>query len=324
MLPSPWTVTDSLEVPLWVWFVFGAIVLVSLTLDLVTHRGGHGLSRKSAIVWSIIWIATALAFAVWVGMTFGAGPANDFVSAYLMEKSLSVDNLFVFMVLFSRLRIPEEEQHRVLYWGILGALIARAVFIASGAALLARWHDVVYLLGIFLIYTAYKTLRSRESPAAESRVFSFLRRHLRLATTFEGHKFFTIENGRRVGTPLLLALLTIEASDILFAMDSVPAVFAISEDPFIVYSSNVFAILGMRALYLVLRDLLRDLHYLRYGLAAILAFAGTKMLLSDIVHVPHALSLGLIVTILAAAIIPSVRLARRQARAREAAAAAGA
>jgi tellurite resistance protein TerC len=307
-------VTPTLQIPLWMWGVFACVVLVSLTLDLVLHRGGHGIGRKSAITWSIVWIVSALLFAGWVGITMGADHAQDFVSAYLMEKSLSVDNLFVFMVVFARLRIPEAEQHRVLYWGILGALVARAAFIAGGTALLQRWHDVVYVLGAFLIYTAYKTLRSEpEETVGKSRVLEWIGRHMRISSRLAGHHFITHESGRRLGTPLLLALITIEATDVLFAVDSVPAVLAISEEPFIVYSSNVFAILGMRALYLVLSDLLRDLHYLRYGLAAILALAGVKMLLSGHVHVPHSVSLGLIVAILVAAIVPSIRLGRRMA-----------
>lgn len=295
------------------WLVFAGVVLVSLVVDLVAHRGGHGLTRRSAIAWSIVWIAVSLVFAVVVAVLFGAGPAEEFVSAYLLEKSLSIDNLFVFMVVFSRLRIPPAEQHRVLFWGIVGALIARAVFIASGAALLERWHHIVYLLGGFLIIAGIKMARAGTAEVeTESRILAFLRRRLPMTSTLHGHRFITRENGRRVATPLLLALLTIEATDVMFAIDSVPAVFAVSEQPFIVYSSNVFAILGMRALYLVLADMLRGLAYLHYGLAAILVLAGTKMLISDQVHIPPAVSLGAILVILAAAIIPSVIVARRR------------
>ncbi len=296
---------------MYMWFVFIAVVLVSLALDLVSHRGGHGLGRRSAIVWSVVWIASALAFAAWIGISFGAAPAQDFISAYLMEKSLSIDNLFVFMVVFGRLRIPPVEQHRVLFWGILGALVFRAIFIAAGTALLSRWHDAIYVLGVFLLVTAYKTLRTGIQDHGESKLLTRLRGMRRTTHELYGHKFFVRENGIWVGTPLVLALVAIELSDIMFALDSVPAVFAISEEPFIVYSSNVFAILGLRALYLVLADLLRDLHYLRYGLAGILGLAGLKMLLSQHVHIPHALSLALIVTILAASIIASIRYARR-------------
>jgi tellurite resistance protein TerC len=303
-------VTSALAVPLYVWLVFGTIVLVSLALDLVTHRGGHGLSRKSAIIWSVVWIAVALGFAGWIGINFGSSHAQTFVSAYLMEKSLSIDNLFVFMVVFGRLQIPPAEQHRVLFWGILGALVFRAAFIAAGTALLSTWHDVVYVLGVFLIYTAYRTLRTSGHEHGETKLLGALRRNRRTTHELHGHKFFVKEKGIWVGTPLVVALIAIELSDIMFALDSVPAVFAVTEEPFIVYSSNVFAILGMRALYLVLADLLRDLHYLRYGLAGILALAGVKMLVSDIVHIPHTVSLALIVAILAAAIIASIIYAR--------------
>jgi tellurite resistance protein TerC len=299
-------VTGALGAPLWMWIAFGSVVLVSLALDLVAHRGAHGASRTSAIRWSVGWILAALLFSGFIALELGWHPAEDFLSAYLMEKSLSIDNLFVFMVIFDRLRIPQTEHHRVLFWGILGALVARAVFIASGSALLSRWHDVVYLLGAFLIYTAYKTLRA-EPGCGGDRLVGVMQRSSRLTHKLDGHRFITVENGKRVGTPLLVALLAIEASDVLFAVDSVPAVFAISEDPFIVYSSNVFAILGLRALYLLLAGLLRDLHYLRFGLAGILAFAGAKMLLSGYVHVPPAVSLLLILTILAAAILASIR-----------------
>ena len=294
------------------WFVFAAVVLACLAVDLLAHRGGHGLSRKAAVWWSIFWIAISLAFAVVVGVQYGAGAAEDFVSAYLMEKSLSIDNLFVFMVVFAKLRIPPAEQHRVLFWGIVGALVARAVFIASGAALLERWHDIVYVLGGFLILTGLQMARSHSpEPEGENRVLAFLRRRLPMTSTMHGHHFVARENGRRVATPLLLALLTIEVSDVMFAVDSVPAVFAISTEPFIVYTSNVFAILGMRALYLVLADLLRDLQYLKYGLSAILVLAGVKMLISSYVHVPPLASLAAILLILAGAIIPSVIVARR-------------
>jgi len=294
------------------WLFFAGVVVASLVVDLIAHRGGRGQGRKSALLWSALWIAVALLFAGWVWVQLGGRAAGEFVSAYLMEKSLSVDNLFVFMIVFDRLRIPEAEQHRVLFWGILGALVARAAFIAGGTALLAGWHDVVYLLGVFLIYTAFRTVRARTPQPGESRVMRFLRQHLRVTTRLHAHRFFARERGQWVGTPLLLALLTIEASDVLFAVDSVPAVFAISEEPFIVYSSNVFAILGLRALYLVIADLLRDLRYLHYGLAAILALAGTKMLLSRHVHVPHYVSLIAICIILAAAIIPSLIVGRHR------------
>ncbi len=306
-----------LEVPIWAWFVLAAVVLGSLLVDLVAHRGDRELGRRWAILWSGVWIALSLAFALWLALQFGAATAGDYLTAYLIEKSLSVDNLFIFLVVFSRLRIARAEQHRVLQWGILGAFVIRALFIAAGTSMLAAWHGMVYVLGAFLVLTGLKTAwesPSRE-PEGEGRILTFLRRHLRLTPRMHGHHFFAVEDGRRVGTPLLLALIVIEVTDVIFAIDSIPAVLAISRDPFIVYSSNVFAILGLRALYLVLADLLADLKYLHYGLAAILVFAGAKMLTTGFVHVPQAISMSVVVVILIAAIVPSVLARRREARA---------
>ena len=303
-----------IEIPFWAWLLFGGVVCGSLAVDLLAHRGGRGLGRKPAIVWSISWIAAATLFGVWLGVQFGRETALEFATAYLIEKSLSVDNVFLFIVLFARLRIPPTEQHRVLFWGIAGALVFRAVFIASGTALLSAWHGAVYVLGAFLIYTGFKTARSHPAASGEGRVLPFLRRHLPLTPRLHGHRFLVKESGRYVATPLLLVLLAIEATDILFAIDSVPAVLAVSKEPFIVYSSNVFAILGLRALYLVLAPLLNDLKYLHFALAAILVFAGVKMLGSEFFHVPHSVSLLAIALALVAAIVPSVRARRAKAQ----------
>ena len=311
----------SLDVPLWAWLLFGVVILAGLVVDLVVHRGGRSVGRGAAIGWSIAWISVALLWAGWVALQFGADVGVDFVTAWLIEKSLSVDNMFLFVVLFAQLRIPSAEQHRVLFWGILGALISRAVFIASGATLLSRWHGAVYVLGAFLIYTGVKTARSRPAPADGSgegdggRVLAFLRRHLPFTSQLHGHRFVVVEAGRRVATPLLLAVIAVEATDIMFAVDSVPAVLAVSNAPFIVYSSNVFAVLGLRALYLVLASGLKDMRYLHFGLAGILVLAGGKMVLSSVLHVPHLVSLAAIALILIASIVPSV-IARRAVAAR--------
>ncbi len=306
-----------LEVPTWAWALFAAIVVGSLVLDLWIHRGGRGLSRKQAIVWSVAWIGLSLLFAVGVGLKLGKNAAIEFVTAYAIEKSLSVDNLFLFIVIFERLKIPESEQHRVLFWGILGAFATRAAFIAAGTALLSAWHPAVYVLGAFLLYTGVKTTRERVDGAGEGRLLPFLRRHLPLTARLEGHSFFVVEDGRRLGTPLFLALLVIEATDVLFALDSIPAALAVSEAPFIIYSSNVFAVLGLRALYLVVARGLVGLKYLRYGLGGILAFAGFKMLTSEFLHIPHFVSLLVILMLMVGAILPSV-VARHRASARPA------
>jgi tellurite resistance protein TerC len=282
------------SVPAVMWISFGVIVAVSLVFDLVAHRGEHGASRRSAIVWSVLWIAAALAFAVWIGVRLGRGQAEDFLTAYLLEKSLSIDNLFVFLLVFSRLKMKPSEQHHVLTWGILGALVFRGIFIAAGSAALMRWHELVYALGALLVLMGIKTAVSHDGKADEdSGIMTFVRDRLRLRSTF------------------MIAVITIEITDILFAVDSVPAVFAISSDPFIVYTSNVFAILGLRALYLVLADLLRKLRYMHIGLSAILVFAGAKMLLSSVVHIPHVVSLGAIAAIMTITIVASAVRSRR-------------
>ncbi len=302
------------DIPPSAWLIFGGVVVASLAADLFGHRGGRSLSRRAAIAWSLVWVTVALLFGGWVAVSLGRDSAEDFLTAWLIEKSLSVDNLFVFLIIFDRLRIPSSDQHRVLFWGIIGAFVTRAVFIASGSALLSAWHGAVYVLGAFLIYTGVKTAREHADDEGEGKVLSFVRRRFRFTSRTAGHRFFIVENGRRVATPLFAALAVIEITDILFAIDSIPAVFSVTSEPFIVYSSNVFAILGMRALYLVLADLLSDLKYLRYGLSGILVMAGAKMLASGYVHIPHVWSLLAIVVILTASIVPSVVERRRRRR----------
>ena len=274
------------------WTGFAVIVVASLAIDLLTHRNGHGTSRRAAIAWSLVWIGAAAGFAVWIGIARGGAQAEVFVAAYLMEKSLSIDNLFVFLLVFSRLKLPAPEQHRVLTWGIFGALVFRGIFIVAGSAVIERWHEVVYVLGAFLIFTGIKTLRSHNAEPTtgdqDSGVMRFVRERLNIKSAF------------------LIAVFTIELTDILFAVDSVPAVFAITDDPFIVYTSNVFAILGLRALYLVLADLLGRLRYMHIGLSAILILAGAKMLVSSAYHVPHVISLGAIAVIMTVTIVASL------------------
>lgn len=308
-----------IAVPFWAWFVLAGVVLVCLLVDLLAHRGTGHQGRKWAIFWSVAWIALALLFCGWVAFQFGAHKAQEYLTAYIIEKSLSVDNLFVFLLIFGRLRIPKDEQYRVLRWGILGALVTRAIFITSGTALLASWHWLVYGLGIFLIYTGIRAafVHAENAAGSDGKVLNFIRRHVPLTRKLVGHHFVVRRGGRWLATPLLVALLVIEFTDIVFAFDSIPTVFAVSLDPFIVYSSNVFAVLGLRALYLVLADLLAELKYLQYGLAAILVFAGAKMLTSSLFHIPHLISLAVIIAILAATIIPSVIVQRRAARKHE-------
>jgi tellurite resistance protein TerC len=301
----------SIEVPMWAWGLLGALMLVLVTIDLYAHRGDHTDSKRRALLWSVAWIATALAFNGWVAWRFGAEAGEQFLAAYLLEKSLSVDNLFVFLVIFAALKIPKAEQRRVLTWGILGALATRGLFIAAGAAVLERWTWVAYVFGALLVYTAAKLLREPESEG-EPKLIGWLERHLPWTRERDGHHFFTRKSGKLLATPLLVALVAIELTDVVFAIDSVPAAFAVSDTPFIVYSSNVFAILGLRALYVVLAGALADLRYLRVGLAAVLAFAGVKMLVTRWVHIPPLLSVAVIILCIGAAVTASLVHRRRQ------------
>jgi tellurite resistance protein TerC len=311
----------TFDIPAWAWIVLGAVIVSSVVVDLLAHRGNKSRGRGTAILWSSFWIGLAVAFGAWIAAAFGTEWAEDYFTAYLVEKTLSIDNLFVFIVIFSRLKIPEREQHRVLTWGIMGAFVTRGAFIAAGAGILSAWHGVVYVLGAFLVFTGLKIAReqatgSDDDGKAEGRILAFVRRHLRFTPRLHGHHFVAEENGRRLATPLLLALIVIEITDVLFAVDSIPAVFAVTREPFIVYASNVFAVLGLRALYLVLADLLKSLRYLRYGLAAILVFAGAKMLTADVFHVPPVASLLVVVAILVAVTLPSLAARRHRAHRR--------
>lgn len=307
-------VARGLDVDPWAWGLFVALVVASLVIDLVAHRGDRDQGRRGALLWTGVWIALALVFAGWIWSQHGAPVAQEFLAAYLVEKSLSVDNLFVFLVIFGRLKVPRSDQHRVLFWGIVGAFATRAAFIALGAAVLSTWEVATYVLGAFLVFTGIKTLRSDPHDKREGPVLDFIERHVPFTKRLEGHKFFVVEGGRRLATPLFMALIAIEVTDIMFAVDSIPAVFAISSDPFIVFSSNVFAILGLRALYLVIADLVADLDYLHYGLGVLLSFVGLKMIASRHVEIPHWLSLAITVVIIAAAVIPSLVARRRRQR----------
>jgi tellurite resistance protein TerC len=261
-------------------------------------------------VWSLFWIATALAFNVFVAVRFGLEAGEQFLAAYLLEKSLSVDNLFVFLLVFGALQIPATEQRRVLTWGVAGAIVTRGALIFVGAAVVQHWHALLYVFGGILVVAALKLLRKPE-PDQESGVLRWLERHLPWTRKLDGHRFVTRVGGKRVATPLLLALIAIELVDVVFAIDSVPAAFAITEEPFLIYSSNLLAILGLRALYVVLAGALANLRYLHFGLAAVLAFAGAKLLLSKWVFVPPLVSVGIIAGCIAISVVFSVRANRR-------------
>ncbi len=306
---------SSLVVPAWAWALLAIIVLLSISIDLFAHRGDHVDSKKRALVWTLVWVSVSLVFNLFVVVWFGWSAGEEFLAAYLLEKSLSVDNLFVFLLVFGALSIPATEQRRVLTWGILGAILSRGVLIFAGAAAVQRWHSLTYVFGGLLVFAAFKLLRAEEKPSDEpSAVIVWLEKHLRWTRTLHGHRFFVRIDGKRVATPLFIALLAIEATDIVFAIDSVPAAFAVTNEPFIIYSSNLLAILGLRALYVVLAGALADLRYLRFGLAAVLGFAGVKLLVASWFKIPPLVSVGVIAVCIAISVIASIRANRRERR----------
>lgn len=283
------------------WVGFNAFVLLMLALDLgVFHRKSHEVKFKEAITWSAVWIALALIFNVGVWHYFGEVKAIEFLTGYLVEKSLSVDNIFVFVLIFSAFQVPAQYQHRVLFWGVLGALIMRAIFIFAGISLITKFHWIIYVFGAFLIYTGYKIARDEGTKIniSESPVLKFIRKYIPVTNEFAGPKFLIKQNSKWHATPLLLVLVLVETTDLIFAVDSIPAILAITSDPFIVYTSNVFAILGLRSLYFALAGSLKYFSYLHYGLAAILVFVGIKMLISDFYKFDPFVSLGIIALIL--------------------------
>ena len=296
------------------WGIFGVLVLVMLGVDLVAHRHTHHESKKRAYAWSVGWILLGLAFGGFVWARLGGTAAQEYLGAYLLEKSLSLDNLFVFLVIFASLNVPEDSQRRVLFWGIFGALVFRALFILLGLEAIERWHWVVYVFGAFLVVAALRVARRHPSEESDSKVVHWLEKRMPVTREFEGSKFFTRVDGKRQATPLLIALLAIELTDIAFAIDSVPAALAVSQNVFVVYTSNVFAILGLRALYIALAKTVHELRYLHWGLAAVLGFAGLKMLLSDWFHMPPLLSVGIIVTCIALAVWWSLRARKKELR----------
>jgi tellurite resistance protein TerC len=304
-----------MEVAITGWLAFGTLVLVLLAVDLLVHRNKHGESKRSALAWSLGWIALGLGFSVFVWKMYGAQSANEYLGAWLIEKSLSLDNLFVFLVIFRSLAVPPEEQRRVLFWGIFGALVSRGLFIFAGVEALAHWHAVIYVFGAVLIITSVRV--AMEDPARErkSKLVGWLSKRLPVSPSADTSHFVVRQGGRRMVTPLLVALIAIEFTDIAFAVDSVPAALAVSQKPFIVYSSNVFAVLGLRALYIVLANVISELRYLHYGLSAVLAFAGLKMVIPDKwLQVPPLVSVAFIIVSIGLAVAASLRARARQRR----------
>jgi tellurite resistance protein TerC len=290
------------------WLGFTAVILVLLALDLgVFHRKVSEVRPREALLWTLAWIGLALAFNVWIYFRFGPQSGLEFLTGYLIEEALSVDNLFVFLVIFSYFSVPPAYQHRVLFWGILGAIVLRAVFILLGAVLLSAFHWVLYVFGAFLVFTGIRLLAhgSAEVNPERSVLLRLFRRMLPTASEYHGARFIVRVNGRAHATPLLLVLLVVEATDVVFALDSIPAIFAVTDDPFLVYTSNIFAILGLRSLYFLLAGAIDRFRYLKVGLGLVLVFVGVKMLVRDYYKIPIGVSLGAICVLLGASIVAS-------------------
>jgi tellurite resistance protein TerC len=308
-----------MDAPIWLWVAFNVFVLAMLALDLgVFHRKAHAVSGREALGWSIVWISLSLVFNAviyfyWDRMMPGSTYTNQeaalaFLTGYLIEKSLSVDNIFVFILIFSFFAVPAAYQHRVLFWGILGALIMRGTLIVIGAALLEQFHWIIYVFGAFLIFTGIRMALSRDEHVEPDKnpVVKFFRRFMPVTENFEKDQFFVRRAGRLMATPLFLILLVVESTDLVFAVDSIPAIFAVTQDPFIVYTSNVFAILGLRALYFLLANVMDKFQYLKFGLSAVLVFIGVKMVIVDFYKIPVAVSLAVVASILTISIVASL------------------
>ncbi len=297
-----------------IWIGFNILVLAMLALDLgVFHRQAHEVKVKEALIWSAVWIALAMLFNAGIYFWRGSEVALEFFTGYLIEKSLSVDNIFVFILIFSYFSVPALYQHKVLFWGILGALLMRAILIAVGATLIAKFHWIIYVFGGFLIITGVKMALQKSTGIHPEKnpLVRLFKRFMPVANEYHGEKFFIKENGRRFATPLFIVLLMVEFTDLVFAVDSIPAIFAITKDPFIVYTSNVFAILGLRSLYFALAGVMGYFHYLKIGLALVLVFVGAKMMVVDIYKIPIGLSLSVVGGILLLSVLASLIWPRR-------------
>lgn len=299
---------ESIGTP-WLWGGFLVGVLLMLALDLgVLHRRAHVVSTREALAWSVLWVTVSLLFAGGVYLWLGHQHALEFLTGYLIEKALSVDNIFVFLVIFAYFSVPAELQHRVLFWGVLGAIVLRAVFILAGAVLMQTFHWVIFLFGAFLVFTGIKILTQGHERIHPERnpLIRLFRRWVPTVPDYRGGKFFVKEGGRWFATPLLLVLLVVEATDVVFAIDSIPAIFAVTTDPFIVFTSNILAILGLRALYFLLAGMVEKVRYLKVGLGLVLVFVGVKMAVADWIKIPTPISLGVVVALLGGAVLVSL------------------
>jgi tellurite resistance protein TerC len=319
------------EESIWMWLGFIGLVSVVLALDLgVFNKEAHRVSSKEALLWTCLWVSLAVGFAGVVWYFYGFEKATEFMTGYLVEESLSVDNLFVFVLVFRHFRVEERYQHRILFWGVLGAVVMRAIFIFAGVALIQKFHWIIYLFGAFLIYSGLKLLFEKDGEeeteeVAESMTVRLVKRFFAISKNYDGQKFFTIENGKRVATPLFLVLIVVEITDLIFAVDSIPAVLAVSKDPFIVFTSNIFAIMGLRSLYFLLADVIDKFVFLKKGISFILTFVGVKMLFPEIsrwitgesLTIPSPISLVVIASVLFLSIVISLLVAPKDLKKEE-------
>jgi len=303
------------DVPLWAWFGVLALILVMLAIDLLAHRKAHVIGVKEALGWSAFWVMLGVAFGALIWNVYGAEYGAQYFAGYVIEKSLAVDNVFVWAIIFGYFAVPREYQHRVLFYGVIGALIFRGAFIAAGSVLIASFSFALYLFGVFLVFTGIQMLRHRNEhiDIANSRLLRWFRRTVPHTEEFHGQRFWVKKAGVWVATPLLSVLVLIEITDIIFAVDSIPAIFAVTQEPFLVFTANAFAILGLRAMYFLLADLIDRFIYLKTGLAFVLIWVGVKMLLLMVgVKIPTLVSLAIVITIITASIVISLRSTRDQ------------
>jgi tellurite resistance protein TerC len=291
------------------WIIFGAVVILALAIDLgIFHREAHVVKLREAAAWTAVWASLALGFNAFIYFRSGGIRAAEFLQGYLLEYALSVDNVFVFLVVFRYFRVPPEHLHRVLFWGIIGAVVSRGLFIAAGSVIIARFHWVMYLLGAFLVYTALRIIAQKDVEVDPSKnvALRVARRLLRTTPHYEGQKFLVRRDGRLWATPLLVVLFVVEMSDIMFAVDSIPAIFGVTTDVFIVFTSNIFAILGLRSLFFLVEGLVSKLRFLKVGVALILAFIGVKILIKSFYEIPVVVSLSVLAGVLAVSALASV------------------
>ncbi|MHA7274375.1 TerC family protein [Arthrobacter sp. TMT4-20] len=306
-----------MDVPFWIWAAVLGFIVVMLAIDLLAHRRAHVIGVREAAVWSGVWVAFGVSFGVLIWMNWGAEFGQQYFAGYLIEKSLSVDNVFVWAIIFSYFAVPREFQHRVLFLGVLGALVFRGIFIAAGAVLIQNFAWILYVFAAFLLYTGYRMIRQRNDHLnpEQSLVLRGFRRFVPMSEAYHGQKLLVRRNGVLLATPLLAVLVLIEFTDVVFAVDSIPAIFAVTDEVFLVFTANAFAILGLRAMYFLLADMIHRFIYLKVGLALVLIWVGIKMLLKiDLFYIPTTVSLAVVATIIAVSVVASLRATRGQGR----------